>query len=81
MSFIFEDIKLFVTGFGKTVPVRTKIEIHFIAYYNSHTQALSRHSDTIEIRRSTFTEDFLLTLASHAGPAQTLWGHWGVLIG
>jgi len=37
----------YVTGFGKTVPVRTKIEIHFIAYYNSHTQALSRHCDTI----------------------------------
>jgi len=36
-----------VTGFGKTFPVRTRIEIHFIAYYNSHTQALSRHSDTI----------------------------------
>jgi len=37
---------IIVTGFGKTVPVRTRIEI-FIAYYNSHTQALSRHSDTI----------------------------------
>jgi len=38
-----------VTGFGKTVPVHTRIEIHFIAYYNSHTQGLSRHSDTIVI--------------------------------
>jgi len=38
-----------VTGFGKTVPVCTRIEIHFIANYNSHTQALSRHSDTIVI--------------------------------
>jgi len=38
-----------VTGFGKTIPVRTRIEIHFIAYYNSHIQALSRHSDTIAI--------------------------------
>jgi len=36
-----------VTGFEKIVPVCTRIEIHFIAYYNSHTQTLSRHSDTI----------------------------------
>jgi len=40
---------LYVTGFGKTDHVRTRIEIHFIACYNSHTQALSRHSDTIAI--------------------------------
>ena len=33
----------YVTGFGKTVHVRTRIEIHFIAYYNSHTQTLSRY--------------------------------------
>jgi len=38
-----------VTGFGKTVPVHTRNEIHFIAYYNSHTQGLSRHRDTIAI--------------------------------
>jgi len=38
-----------VTGFGKTVPVHTRIEINFIAYYNSYTQALSRHSNTIAI--------------------------------
>jgi len=38
-----------VTGFGKTDHVRTRIEIHFIACYNSHTQALSRHSDTTAI--------------------------------
>jgi len=38
---------IYVTGFGKTVPVCRRIEIHFIAYYNSHTQALSRYSDTI----------------------------------
>jgi len=38
-----------VTGFGKTIPVCTRIEIHFIAYYNSHIQGLSRHSDTIAI--------------------------------
>jgi len=40
---------LIVTGFVKTVPVRTRIEIHFIAYYNSHTQGLSRHSGMIAI--------------------------------
>jgi len=38
-----------VTGFGKTDHVRTRIEIHFIACYNSHTQALSKHSDTTAI--------------------------------
>jgi len=38
-----------MTGFGKTVLVHTRIEIQFIAYYNSHTQALSRHSNTIAI--------------------------------
>jgi len=42
-------IASYVTGFVKTIPVRTRIEIHFIAYYNSHTQGLSRHSDTIAI--------------------------------
>jgi len=29
--------------------LHTRIEIYFIAYYNSHTQALSRHSNTIAI--------------------------------
>jgi len=60
-----------VTRFGKTIPVHTRIEIHFIAYYNSHTQGLSK--------RSAFTDGFLLTLSSHAGPTQTLWGRWGAL--
>jgi len=40
---------IFVTRFGKTIPVCTRIEIYFIAYCNSRTQALSRHSDTIAI--------------------------------
>jgi len=36
----------YVTGFEETLHVcGTKIEIHFIAYYNSCTQALSRYSD------------------------------------
>jgi len=38
-----------VTGFGKMGCVHTRIVIHFIAYYDSHTQALPRHSDTIAI--------------------------------
>ena len=42
-------VLIIVTGFGKTVPIRTRIEIHFIAYYNSHTQGLSRYSYTIAI--------------------------------
>jgi len=34
-----------VIGFAKTLQVRTRIEIHFIAYCNSHTRALSRHNN------------------------------------
>jgi len=40
---------IYVTEFGKTGHVHTRIEIHFIVFNNSHTQALSRHSDTIAI--------------------------------
>jgi len=43
-----------VTGFGKTGHVRTRIEIHFIACYNSHTQALSRHSGTTAIDKEVY---------------------------
>jgi len=72
----------YVTGFGKTVPVCTRIEIHFIAYYNSHTQGLSRYSGTIAIDyMSAFTDGFLTVPSSHTGPTQILWGHWGALIG
>ena len=38
-----------MTGFGKTDHPRTKIEIHFIAEYNSHIPALHRHSDNTAI--------------------------------
>jgi len=38
-----------MTEFGETVPVHMKIDLHFISYYNSYTQALSGHSDTIAI--------------------------------
>jgi len=34
-----------VTGFTKTLHVCTRIEIHFIAYCNSHTCALSTHNN------------------------------------
>jgi len=40
---------IYVTGFAKTLQLRTKIEIHFIAHYISHAQGLSRNSDTIAI--------------------------------
>jgi len=46
---VFLNSVTYVTGFEKTFHVHTRIEIHFIAYYNSHTQALSRHSDAIAI--------------------------------
>jgi len=44
--------------------VCTRIKIHFIAYYNSHTQALSRHSDTIAIDK----ESLLLQTAFSCSP-------------
>jgi len=34
-----------VTGFAKTIHVSTRIEIHFIAYCNRYTHALSRHNN------------------------------------
>jgi len=33
----------YVTEFAKTLHIHTRIEIHFVAYFNSHTSALSRH--------------------------------------
>lgn len=39
------DSSEYVTGFAKTLQLRTRFEIHFIAYYNSHTHALSRHNN------------------------------------
>jgi len=38
---------MYVTGFAKTLHIHTRIEIHFIAYYNSRVHALSRHSNCI----------------------------------
>ena len=38
--------QLYVTGSGKTDHVRTRIEIHFITGYHSHTNALSFPTDT-----------------------------------
>jgi len=35
----------YVTGFVKTLHVCKRIEIHFIAYCNSHTHALSKHNN------------------------------------
>ena len=46
--FRYNRFSIYVTGFGKTGHVRTRIAIHFIACYNSHTQALSRHIWVVE---------------------------------
>jgi len=44
-------------------------------------QPLSRHSDKFAVvRRSVYTDGFLLTLSSHTGPIQTLWGYWEALL-
>jgi len=40
---------IIVTGFAKTLHVRTKIEILFVAFYNSHTHSLSKHSNKTAI--------------------------------
>jgi len=45
------DIIANVTGFEKTLHVRTRIEIYFIAYCNSHTCALSRHNNKSGINK------------------------------
>jgi len=46
---------------GKTIPVCIRIEIHFIAYYNCHTQALSRHSDIVAIDKMVYFYRWLFT--------------------
>jgi len=43
-----------VTGFGKLSQFARELKIHFIAYYNSRTQGLSWHSDTITIDKICF---------------------------
>jgi len=70
-----------VTGFGKTDHVRTRIEIHFITCYNSHTRALSRHSDTIAIDKKVCF--YRRLFADPIKPCRTITspvGHWGALI-
>jgi len=56
--------------------IHTRIEIHFIAYYNSHTQGLSRHNDTIAVDKKVcfyrwlFDDSIKLrrTNTDHVGP-------------
>jgi len=48
---LFSTIYIIVTGFAKTLHVCTRIEIHFIAYCNSHTRALSRHNNKTGIHK------------------------------
>jgi len=68
-----------VTGFGKTDHVRTRIEINFIACYNSHTQALSRHSDTTAIdKKACF---YRRLFANPIKPCRTITGPVGPLGG
>jgi len=45
---------LTVNEFVKTLHVHTRIEIHFIAHYNSHTHALSRHSNKTVIDKQVY---------------------------
>jgi len=40
-----------MTGFVKTLHVHTRIGIHFVAYCNSHTRALSRHNNKTGINK------------------------------
>jgi len=64
---------LFVTGFGKTLHVHTKIEVHFIAYYNSHTQPLSRYSNkTAKDKQICFYRWLFVEHVKSQRPKQTL---------
>jgi len=78
----YSNNKIYVTGFGKTIPVHTRIEIHLLLIIIA---TLKRYPDTatqlLYIRRSAFTDGFLSTLSSHVGPTQTLWGPWDALLG
>jgi len=67
MEYFYESLVIYVTGFEKTVHVRTRIEIHLIAYCNSHTRVLSRHNNKIGLYKF-FTNGLLSTLSSHEGP-------------
>jgi len=71
----------YVTGVGKTNHVHTRIEIHFIAYYNSHTQALCRHSDTVAIDKKVYfyRQTFADSIKPHRTNTDPV-GHWGALI-
>jgi len=73
----------YVTGFGKTDHVCTRIEIHFIAYYNCHTQTpyMYRHGDTIATDKKVcfYRQHF----ANPIKPCRTITepvGHWEALI-
>jgi len=71
---------VYESGIGKIVPVRTRLEIYFIVYYNSHTQGLSRYSDTIAIdKKVCFYRQLLPTISSHAGPTQKPVGPLGCI--
>jgi len=69
----------YVTGFGKTNHARTRIEIDFIACYNSHTQALSRHNDTIAIDKKVCFYKWLF--ADPIKPCRTITDSVGLLGG
>jgi len=72
---------IYVTEFGKTSHVCTRIEIYFIVYYN-HTQALSRYSDTIAIDKKVCFYRWLF--ADPIKPYRTIRdpvAHWAALIG
>jgi len=43
-----------MTGFAKTLHVHTRIEIHFIAYCDSHTCELSRHNNKTGIDKQVY---------------------------
>jgi len=71
-----------VTGFGKTDHVCTRIETHFIACYNSHTPALSRHSDTTAIdKKVCFYRRLFADPVKPCGTITDFVGPLGALIG
>jgi len=73
----------YVTGFAKTFHVHTRIEIHFIAYYNSHTHAIFRHNNKIGIDKHLLLHP-VKSWRTIIDPVRPLWGinwvAWGPIL-
>ena len=71
-------VKPFVTGFAKTRHNSAWTEIHFIAWHESHTLGLSRHTnDRAKDNQVCFHRQHF---SDPVNPWRSMWCHWGALI-